>query len=64
MGVDQKLIATFTWILAYETGNGRDTKAIQDTFYKLLSYEYQSKSSDLGFVHLKGEILKKSVAGV
>ena len=34
-------IATLTWILAYETGNGRNTKAIQDTFYKLLSDEYQ-----------------------
>jgi len=37
-------IATLTWILAYETGNGRNTKAIQDTFYKLLSDEYQDKA--------------------
>jgi len=34
-------IATLTWILAYETGNGSNTKSIQDTFYKLLSDEYQ-----------------------
>jgi len=34
-------IATLTWILAYETGNGRNTKAIQDTFYILFSDEYQ-----------------------
>ena len=50
-------IATLTWILAYEKGNGRNTKAIQDTFYKLLSDEYQSKAPALGFVPLKGEIL-------
>jgi len=57
-------IATLTWILAYETGNGRNTKAIQDTFYKLLSDEYQDKAPALGFVPLKGEILKKSRAAV
>jgi len=57
-------IATLTWILAYEKGNGRNTKAIQDTFYKLLSDEYQSKAPALGFVPLKGEILKKSIDAV
>ena len=57
-------IATLTWILAYETGNGRNTNAIQDMFYKLLSDEYQSKAPALGFVPLKGEILKKSIDAV
>ena len=57
-------IATLTWILAYETGNGRNTNAIQDMFYKLLSDEYQSKAPDLGFVPLKGEILEKSIQAV
>ena len=57
-------IATLTWILAYEKGNGRNTKAIQDTFYNLLSDEYQSKAPALGFVPLKGEILKKSIDAV
>jgi phosphate transport system substrate-binding protein len=57
-------IATLTWILAYEKGNGRNTKAIQDTFYGLLSDEYQSKAPALGFVPLKGEILKKSIDAV
>jgi len=57
-------IATLTWILAYERGNGRNTKAIQDTFYKLLSDEYQDKAPALGFVPLKGEILKKSIEAV
>ena len=57
-------IATLTWILAYETGNGKNTKAIQDMFYKLLSDEYQSKAPALGFVPLKGEILEKSIQAV
>jgi len=57
-------IATLTWILAYEKGNGRNTKAIQDTFYKLLSDEYQDKSPYLGFVPIKGDILEKSRAAV
>ena len=57
-------IASLTWILAYERGNGRNTKAIQDTFYKLLSDEYQSKVPALGFVPLTGEILKKSIEAV
>ena len=57
-------ITTLTWILAYEKGNGRNTKAIQDTFYKLLSDEYQLKASELGFIPLKGEILKKSIDAV
>ncbi len=48
-------IATLTWILAYEKGNGRNTMAIQDTFYKLFSYEYQDKAPALGLVSLKGE---------
>jgi len=57
-------IATLTWILAYKTGNGGNTKAIQDTFYKLLSEEYQSKAPALGFVPLKEEFLKKSIDAV
>ena len=57
-------IATLTWILAYETGNGRNTEAIKDTFYTLLSDEYQSKAPALGFVPLEGEILQKSINAV
>ena len=38
--------------------------AIQDTFSKLLSDEYQDKAPALGFVPLKGDILEKSRAAV
>ena len=57
-------IATLTWILAYQTGNGKNTEAIKTTLSKLLSDEYQDEASDLGFVPLKGGILEKSRAAV
>ena len=45
-------IATLTWILAYENGNGRKTEAIKTTLSRLLSTEYQEKASVLGYVPL------------
>ena len=57
-------IATLTWILAYETGNGKNTEAIKTSLSTLLSDEYQNKAPKLGFVPLKGEILEKSRAAV
>ena len=53
-------IATLTWVLAYETGNGKKTDAIKETFRKLLSDDYQAKASVIGYVPLKGDILDKS----
>ena len=49
-----------TWILAYETGNGKNTEAIKEAFKILLSDEYQDKAGKLGFVPLKGNILEKA----
>ena len=57
-------IATLTWILAYETGNGRNTDAIRDSLNYLLSDKAQAKAPSLGFVPLKGDILSKSRAAV
>ena len=57
-------IATLTWVLAYETGNGNKTEAVKDTFKTLLSKEYQEKASVLGYVPLRGDILEKSRAAV
>jgi len=57
-------IASLTWILAYEEGNGRNTKAIKQAFNTLLSDEYQDKAPSLGFVPLKGNILLKSRAAI
>ena len=57
-------IATLTWILAYETGNGKNTDAIKTTLSTLLSDEYQDKAPKLGFVPLKGDILEKARTAV
>ncbi len=57
-------IATLTWILAYETGNGRKTEAVKASLSRLLSTEYQEKASTLGYVPLRGDILEKSRAAV
>ncbi len=57
-------IATLTWILTYETGNGAKTKTIQSALYELLSDQYQAKAPTLGFVPLEGEILNKARAAV
>ena len=57
-------IATLTWVLAYETGNGNKTEAIKTTLSTLLSDNYQEKASVLGYVPLRGDILAKSRAAV
>jgi phosphate transport system substrate-binding protein len=57
-------IATLTWVLAYETGNGSKTEAIKTTLSTLLSTEYQERASVLGYVPLRGDILNKSRAAV
>ena len=57
-------ISTLTWILAYESGNGKNTRAIQDTINYLLSDMAQSKAPSLGFVPLDGDILFKARTAV
>ena len=57
-------IASLTWILAYEEGNGKNTEAIKHVFNTLLSDEYQDKAPSLDFVPLRGDILEKSRAAV
>jgi len=57
-------IATLTWILAYKTGNGSKTEAIQTMLNDLLSDEAQGKASSLGFVPLNGEIIEKARSAV
>ena len=53
-------IATLTWILAYETGNGKKTEAVKESLLRLLSPEYQENASGLGYVPLRGDILQKA----
>ena len=57
-------IATLTWVLAYETGNGDKTSSVKDVLNYMLSDGSQDKAPSLGFVPLKGDILKASRAAV
>ena len=57
-------IATLTWVLAYETGNGANAAVVKDVFNDMLSDAAQNKAPDLGFVPLKGEILAKARSAV
>ena len=57
-------IATLTWVLAYETGNGADAAVVKEAFNYMLSDAAQNKAPSLGFVPLKGDILAKSKAAV
>ncbi len=57
-------IATLTWLLVYERGNEDKTEALKETFRKVLTDEYQAKSTKIGYVPLKGEILEKARAAV
>ena len=57
-------ISTLTWALAYKTGNGANAKVVKDAFNYMLSSKAQAVAPNLGFVPLKGDILKASKAAV
>ena len=57
-------IATLTWVLAYQNGNGNKANSIKQALSYMLSDTAQSKAPSLGFVPLKGEILSKARAAV
>jgi phosphate transport system substrate-binding protein len=59
-GADSYPIATLTWILAYEKGNGEKAGSIRRSLLFLLSPASQNKADDLGYVPLPGAVLKKS----
>jgi phosphate transport system substrate-binding protein len=56
-------ISTLTWILAYEKGNGMKAGAIRKAMLHLLG-PAQNQADDLGFVPLRGDILKRAKAAV
>ena len=56
-------ISTLTWILAYEKGNGLKAGVIRKTMLHLLG-PGQNLADDLGYVPLRGDIVKKSRAAV
>ncbi|NDD68340.1 MAG: phosphate ABC transporter substrate-binding protein PstS, partial [Synechococcaceae bacterium WB9_4xC_028] len=56
-------ISTLTWILAYEKGNGAKAGKIREAMMYLLG-PAQNQASGLGYVPLKGDILKRAKAAV
>ena len=57
-------ISTLTWILAYQKGNGAKAPAIRQAMLHLLSPQAQGQAESLGYVPLKGQILKQAKAAV
>jgi len=56
-------ISTLTWILAYQKGNGPKAGKIREAMLYLLG-PAQNQADELGYVPLKGDILKKAKAAV
>ena len=56
-------ISTLTWILAYKEGNGLKAGAIRKAMLHLLG-PAQNQADDLGYVPLRGSILKAAKAAV
>ena len=56
-------ISTLTWILAYEKGNGMKAGAIRKAMLYLLG-SAQNQADELGYVPLRGDILKKARVAV
>ena len=55
-------IVTFTWVLAYKTGNADKTPLLKKAFDYMLSNEAQSKAPELGYVSLPPEVVSKAKA--
>jgi phosphate transport system substrate-binding protein len=56
-------ISTLTWILAYQKGNGLKAGKIREAMLYLLG-PAQNQADELGYVPLKGDILKRAKAAV
>lgn len=55
-------IVTFTWVLAYQTGNDDKTPMLKKTFNYMLSEEAQSQAPELGYVSLPPEVVSQAKA--
>ena len=62
-GANSYPISTLTWILAYQKGNGSKAGKIREAMLYLLG-PAQNQADELGYVPLKGDILKKAKAAV
>jgi phosphate transport system substrate-binding protein len=66
-GLGSYPIATLTWILAYEKGNGAKASSVRKAMLHLLSPAAQNRADDLGYVPLSNSALaasRKAVARI
>jgi phosphate transport system substrate-binding protein len=63
-GANSYPISTLTWILAYQRGNGAKAPAIRQAMNHLLSPAAQNQAEGLGYVPLRGQILKQAQGAV
>jgi phosphate transport system substrate-binding protein len=64
-GAESYPIAAFTWILAYESGYGPEkAEAVRKFLQFGLADAAQNTAAELGFVPLKGEVLKRALAEI
>ena len=57
-------IVTFTWVLAYESGNGDKTELLQKVFNTMLSEPNQALAPELGYVTMPPSVVEKAKEAV
>jgi phosphate transport system substrate-binding protein len=57
-------IVTFTWILAYKTGNGPKTDLLRQAFNFMLSDQAQGQAPELGYVSMPASVIQQAKAAV
>ncbi|HJN36921.1 MAG: phosphate ABC transporter substrate-binding protein PstS [Prochlorococcus sp.] len=57
-------IVTFTWVLAYKTGNGDKTPLLKKTFAYMLSEKAQNQAPSLGYVTMPANVIEKAKLAV
>jgi phosphate transport system substrate-binding protein len=57
-------IVTFTWILAYKSGNGPKADVLKKAFNFMLSQQAQGQAPQLGYVTMPSAVIEKAKAAV
>jgi phosphate transport system substrate-binding protein len=57
-------IVTFTWILAYKSGNGAKAEVLRKAFSFMLSEQAQGQAPQLGYVTMPPAVIDKAKAAV
>jgi phosphate transport system substrate-binding protein len=63
-GAQSYPISTLTWVLAYKNGNGSKAGDLREVFAHMLNNKSQGLADNLGYVPLRGDILKKAKAAI